>query len=739
MERAIGNGIPLSVLENTPRSNAETMLCSTCQGIFTRPQCSSIPDVVDDCDEAYYHRSKRMPHHVTEESFRQAVADGCYICAAVDNAPIWNADFDQGPPMESGWKSTLQIRYKKRGVGKNSRVDSYELGIGIIYKVELWGLVKRCCIFHMVPADGMLDFNVRANKRLAQIRTWMTACCQQHQWGCAKYRDHQWLRPSRLIDVGPIEQDFVTLTLNEDTAELNEPYITMSHRWLTPKPPVLKRDNIRILKNEGISLSALPQSFQDAVNITRNSGVKYLWIDSLCILQDSEEDFHREAEGMGHIYAGGVFNIVASNSYSWETSLFPSRIGEGFFPIVHSPWTEMGDYKAFVIYEPSIDASEEALSGKLFGRGWVHQEIQLAPSNLFCTTNQLWWVCLEESYCEVYPRGLNSLPSDSHLITPSRLGDIRTLIVPSISPPSDRKSYGIWFPGRGENERIATHRFMYMWMHLVQSYSGSTTTKSDDKLVAIGGIVKLCQEWMRKTLPSQDTGYYFGMWRLFFLEQLSWSIRCMYGEFKRCRRWTGTYTIPSWSWASANGDISFTRVDPLQGDEWILPEPPEVSKPLATIQSLEARETDPLGREDNQSILEIRGMTFRITFDAFDDKNVKPSFFAWTEIEQLKQSGQLLISVTFDCYEELLETRNNPRGYMVMPLFRHKQGNNYSLRGIVLYRVPGKETPLYRRCGYFDTFYYIGPRGDRMDEEQAMQRRLKLALETGVVESYFIT
>ncbi|OTA70156.1 HET-domain-containing protein [Hypoxylon sp. EC38] len=718
------------------------MLCSTCQGIFTRPRRPPITDVVDDDDEACYHWGEPMPHHLTEESFRQAVADGCYICATVDNVPLHELRetiFDWGSSPETYWKSNFRIGYERRGVEGNSRVEACRLRIDTIYKDELRGLTEQNGYFHMVSADGrMPDFNVRANERLAQIRTWMTACCQQHEWGCAKYRDHQWLRPSRLIDVGPIEQDFVTLALDEDTTELNAPYITMSHRWLTPKPPVLKRDNIENLKKEGISLSDLPQSFQDAVNITRNLRVKYLWIDSLCILQDSEEDFHREAEGMGHIYAGGVFNIVASNSYSWGTTLFPSRVGKDLVPIVHPSWTEMGNYKAFAICDSWIDASEEALSGKLFRRGWIHQEIHLAPSNLFCATDQLWWVCLEGSYCEAYPRDLNNL-LDNGLSRPSRLGAIRTLIVPSINPPSYRKSRGIWLPQGGDNESFAPRRFMYMWMELVEDYSGSTTTESDDKLVAIGGIVKLCQEWMRKTLSSQEIGYYSGMWRLFFLEQLSWNTRCVSEAYRRCRRWTGTYTIPSWSWASVNGAIHFSTPSWSRNNQLILPEAAEVSKPLATIPSLEARQTDPYGREDNQSILEVHGMTLRITFDAFDDKNLEPIVFARTEIEQLKQTGQLLIRVTFDCYEELLGARNNPCGYTVMPLFRDKRRNSmYRLRGIVLYRV-GKETPLYRRCGYFDNFYFIGPEEYRMDEEQAMQPRLKLALETGVVESYLIT
>ncbi|KAI1418578.1 heterokaryon incompatibility protein-domain-containing protein [Hypoxylon sp. FL1857] len=538
------------VLENTPPSNAETMLCSTCQGIFTRSQYPLVADTIDD------YTDEKIAHHPNQESFRQAVVDGCYICTAVNaDEPYILSDkeaarLDMSP--ENNWGSIFCMDY-----GHNNDTGGFHVAYKLLVCIEYYleetlKVARKYSRFFLILADGrMSDFHVPTNDSLVQIRKWMTTCCEQHQRGCVKSRNYQWSRPSRLIDVGPPGQHFITLELDERITELNAPYITMSHRWLTPQPPVLKRDNIESMRRDGISLLALPQSFQDAVSITRHMGIRYLWIDSFCILQDSEEDFHTEAEHMGHIYAGGVFNIVASDSDTWKTGLFPSRINKDLVPIVYPSWVEMDGYQALAIRKYSSDASDSPPSKSLaFGRGWIHQEIHLAPSNLFCTKNQFWWTCLEGSYCEAYSSDLNAIFPDLDA-TLNQLGFIRTLIVPGTEPPSRFRYQSVWLP-QGEDQSIAARRFMYMWLKLVEKYSGATT-KPDDKLVAIGGIVELCRKWMRQTQPSLEIGYYSGVWQLDLLEQLDWSIDRKYGEQIFHHRWKGTYTIPTWSWASVNG------------------------------------------------------------------------------------------------------------------------------------------------------------------------------------------
>lgn len=125
-----------------------------------------------------------------------------------------------------------------------------------------------------------------------------------------------------------------TVRLIEVQADIQYSYVTLSHRWGRPEPPKLSASDstdekrwIPIQKLQGgISISDLPRLFQNAIQIVRSCGFQYLWIDSLCVLQDTDSpgqnpDWAIEAEKMGDIYAGGI--LYAATSF--PSPLFPNR------------------------------------------------------------------------------------------------------------------------------------------------------------------------------------------------------------------------------------------------------------------------------------------------------------------------------------------------------------------------------------------------------------------------------
>ncbi|KAI0893480.1 HET-domain-containing protein [Annulohypoxylon nitens] len=734
------NPCTLSTIEDIPPSNAEAMLCFTCQKIFVQKPCP-LPhndrlwvDIVTNCYVLKEEGVTRLSHHSTQQSFDQAVEDGCFICTKVD-VSLAGHPVDLEPEIMGNetqrpyWESLIKI-IPMDGDGLNHAVRRYKV---IVYSVcevgqQIQGKAK---VFFMVPAHGRNpEFNVPTNGRLPQIEKWKNACCRQHEWGCIRHRRHEWTKPSRLINVGPPGQDCVSLELFENIQDPNVPYITMSHRWLEPKPPVLKRSNREKLIKNGIPISRLPKSYQDAISIVRHVGIKYLWIDSLCILQDSEEDFTKEAECMGNIYAGGIFNIVASNSSNWETGLFSDRSDKGLIPIVQPPWPDIGGNRAFALNPEGVDASELALLGHLLiNRGWIHQEVQLAPSNLFCTEHQLYWVCLEGTYCEAYPRGLNKILDGMGCRT-SRLGIIRTLVVPEINPP-----LGHMLHKRQDDKTFEGRIFMYAWLKLIQCYSRSTTTQPDDKLIAIGGMVELLRGWIYRTRYIPELGYFSGMWRYCLLEQLAW---CAYGSYKTNKlrnRWIGTYEIPTWSWASIDGAVFYDHVTGEEHvDNWTLPEAFKAPKPLAKVLSSNTTGLDPLSRSSNRNILKIQGATFPTSIKSED---LAP--MVWADIEYSEPSSvkRLGIQIYFDCSEELLEAQNNKQGYIAMPLLlqesKQERGFFLILRGIILHRIGDDEIQLYKRCGYFDTRFTSWPWG-----ELILNRPLGDDLTNTIDDIYFI-
>lgn len=75
-----------------------------------------------------------------------------------------------------------------------------------------------------------------------------------------------------------------------------------------------------------IFLSDLPPLFQDAIIITRQLGLRYLWIDSLCIIQDSLRDWETEAAKMASIYQNSYVTISATDASNGSAKCL--QIGE---------------------------------------------------------------------------------------------------------------------------------------------------------------------------------------------------------------------------------------------------------------------------------------------------------------------------------------------------------------------------------------------------------------------------
>src|SRR2546421_28580 len=93
-----------------------------------------------------------------------------------------------------------------------------------------------------------------------------------------------------------------------NSLDLTGRYATLSHCWGEHLPLVTTKDNL-LERQRGIYWSDLPRSFQDAIVTTAEQGLRYLWIDSLCIVQDDQCDWDEHASSMAEIYAGSHFNI----------------------------------------------------------------------------------------------------------------------------------------------------------------------------------------------------------------------------------------------------------------------------------------------------------------------------------------------------------------------------------------------------------------------------------------------
>ncbi|XDG08864.1 hypothetical protein ABKA04_008479 [Annulohypoxylon sp. FPYF3050] len=147
-----------------------------------------------------------------------------------------------------------------------------------------------------------------------------------------------------------------------------------------------------------IPFAKLPRTFQDAVIITRQLGFQYLWIDSLCIVQDSELDWSSEAMIMGEIYANSTCTIAALTARSSSEGCF---VGHNDDP------SETGNNERNPLAFRILLYPAKRLP--LHERGWVVQERLFAPRTLYYGAWGLAWECAECSATEAVPTD-NSLP-----------------------------------------------------------------------------------------------------------------------------------------------------------------------------------------------------------------------------------------------------------------------------------------------------------------------------------------
>lgn len=136
--------------------------------------------------------------------------------------------------------------------------------------------------------------------------------------------------------------------------------------------------------------------------------VRYLWIDSLCIIQDSQNDWSHEAACMDVIYSNSYCNVAAAQSIDPSVSIIhprdPHAIGKFEVKVkVLQRSTDKSKQDGLASFVLHCDEMKELDDAPLFQRGWVLQERLLSPRQLIFGKHQVMWQCWEEEACEATP------------------------------------------------------------------------------------------------------------------------------------------------------------------------------------------------------------------------------------------------------------------------------------------------------------------------------------------------
>jgi hypothetical protein len=233
------------------------------------------------------------------------------------------------------------------------------------------------------------------------LRKWLKTCNQNH--GDLKCRpSYSQFLPTRLIDVGVVGSRTIRLYETQTSDKVNPDtfkYLALSHPW-GMKPPYFCtfRKNLESHK-KGILIADLTATFQDAVRTTRELGLQYLWIDSICIVQkdDSDDgDFQQEAQHMENVFSSAYCVLAASSAKSQSDGFLKKRGGSERDFVKFQRQQEAPFYVCRFI----DDFNSQVMNGPLNRRGWVLQERVLAHRTIYFTDQQTYWECGEGVRCE---------------------------------------------------------------------------------------------------------------------------------------------------------------------------------------------------------------------------------------------------------------------------------------------------------------------------------------------------
>lgn len=354
------------------------------------------------------------------------------------------------------------------------------------------------------------------------LRAWLNWCDAKHD--CNKDQSNGDIPlPTRLLYVGAMDTssyDPKFLRLDRGSQiQARSKYIALSHPWgkLSGEEKEKFCTSIfNIEQRQGrFSVSDLPRTFQDAVEVTRQLRIPYLWIDSLCIIQygDQGEDWRRESQKMEMVFSAAYCTIAATSATNCNT---------GFLKRV---WTTESLYVKSaagrqVYVSTDIDDFDKDVGGaELNRRAWVMQESVLARRTIHFTAKQIYFECGVGVHCENLIK-LRCQPQRKQYFT--------------LDPN---------FPSRLLNSgRRNSIEFIRL---LIQDYSERKLTKQSDKCVAMSGL----HSRIARTIGCDGR---YGTLETYLHRNLLW-----HASGPRLQKIEHEDYVPSWSWMAYDGGIRF--------------------------------------------------------------------------------------------------------------------------------------------------------------------------------------
>lgn len=515
----------MSVTANTV--DRESHLCELCKQICTEIFHNSAEEnsPSEERHTAFtasnYDGTVSLIHYGRIDELQQAMRSGCHLCSLFGRCLRLSRTEDKSTLSSASYS----MRYSKDPsrfqlwLGSNSpQSRPHTLNI-------LMGKIPSHWLTICRRYSSSLSSNFTGSPECFDLASlWLYSCFENHP-RCSVQDEAPNELPSRLLHVRMVDEAIeVRLWLVEIEEDDEIQYLTLSHCWGKEEGITLTRDTLEDF-TKSITLESLPQTFIDAIKVTLKLGFEYLWIDSLCIVQDDEEDWKRESTNMGSIYRNGACNIAARGAHGDHQGCLVERTPLGFLPleIICGGMT-------IHIEPPSFSESRDIEVGGVAGsdrtplsdRAWVLQEVILSPRTIYYGSELLSWECITLDAFEGEPATAGRLRSLNPGASKDLFDDPSNIVQPVSEAP-------------GGSTR---------WDTVLQMYTGGKLTRQSDRWIAIAGLATKLAGMAKLSIVA-------GMWRETLANDLLWNA------------WRPAVRVangaPSWSWLSLEGMIQNIR------------------------------------------------------------------------------------------------------------------------------------------------------------------------------------
>ncbi|KAH7371492.1 heterokaryon incompatibility protein-domain-containing protein [Pyrenochaeta sp. MPI-SDFR-AT-0127] len=343
--------------------------------------------------------------------------------------------------------------------------------------------------------------------------------------------------PTRVVHVGSATRQ---PHLHISQPQQNDRYIALSHCWGKSLQVRTLNENIEQFKEE-IIFDNLSKTFQDAIRVTRRLGIEYIWIDSLCIVQDDKNDWLQESERMGAVYANAYITLAATWAADGSGGLDSTRPSSNWIKFPCDGSDEAKGHMWFT--DASWTSQTDIDKAPLNTRGWVFQEKMLSRRIIHFTFSQVYWECKKRFVGEEFEDKIHFL---GKTLEPSQFwADVNTFTHVGSFPiqrTNDIRDEG--------NTSSHVYKFYNGWRALAPYYCTLQLTKASDRLIALLGIIRVVEK--QTGFRCVDGHWDDGSWR--FVRELMWlpkgqKTMSLLSDNERSR------LCSSWSWASLEGPI----------------------------------------------------------------------------------------------------------------------------------------------------------------------------------------